>query len=250
MDHDASQPKLPQHLAIIMDGNGRWAEKHQLPRIEGHRKGTEVSEEMIDACLARGIPYLTLYAFSEENWKRPEQEVRELMQLLQWYILSKQQKMLKSGIRFRTIGDISQLPTGVQECIAETTELTKYNNKLTLILALSYGSQQEIVRAVEKMIHKGFAVTAENIARMLDTADFPNPDLLIRTSGEYRMSNFLLWQLAYTELYFTNTHWPDFTGADLDLALAEFTKRERRFGLTSEQLKQKEKTCGSSVVSS
>ena len=248
MHATAPTAQVLKHLAIIMDGNGRWAEQHQLSRIEGHRKGTEVSEEVIDACLARGISHLTLYAFSEENWKRPEQEVRELMQLLQWYILSKQQKMLKSGIRFRTIGDIAQLPSSVQECIAETTELTKNNNKLTLILALSYGSQQEIVRAVEKLIHKGLAVSSENITRMLDTADFPDPDLLIRTSGEYRMSNFMLWQLAYTELYFTNTLWPDFSERDLNLALAEFSKRERRFGLTSEQLK--EKTCGSSAASS
>lgn len=251
MSPDLSQPKVPKHLAIIMDGNGRWAEQHHLPRIEGHRKGTQVSEDIIDACLERKISYLTLYAFSEENWKRPEQEVNELMQLLRWYILSKQEKMLKNGIRFQVIGDISRLPEEVQKCIAETKEITKHNQKLTLILALSYGSQQEITRAVEKLLQQKLPISSENIARFLDTAQFPDPDLLIRTSGEYRVSNFMLWQLAYTELYFTNTLWPDFCEADLDLALAEFAKRERRFGLTSEQLKQqREKLCASSAVSS
>ncbi|MBI4212563.1 MAG: di-trans,poly-cis-decaprenylcistransferase [Deltaproteobacteria bacterium] len=229
---------LPKHLAIIMDGNGRWAENAHQPRIEGHRRGVEVSENIIDACLERGIRYLTLYAFSEENWNRPVGEVEALMELLGWYVASRRPKMLKNGIRFQTIGDVDRLPSHVREEIEASKMATANCDRMTLILALSYGARQEICRAINALVARGQkTVTPELLSQVLDTHDLPDPDLLIRTSGEYRMSNFLLWQMAYTELYFTETLWPDFNEEELDMALASFQKRERRFGLTSGQLR-------------
>jgi len=234
---------LPKHIAIIMDGNGRWAKAKGLPRLEGHRRGVEVAEEIITAVNDLKIPFLTLYAFSDENWHRPKEEVDTLMGLLEWFLKSRQEKMLKNGIRFRTIGDTQKLPESVQKVIAETMEVTAKGKALTLILALSYGARTEIINAVNKLIKKGAPSPLEGegwgegaLSKYLDTRDFPDPDLLIRTSGEYRLSNFLLWQLAYTELYFTKTMWPDFAEADLKKALEEYSKRERRFGKISEQL--------------
>ncbi|MDO8526708.1 MAG: polyprenyl diphosphate synthase [Deltaproteobacteria bacterium] len=234
--------QLPQHIAIIMDGNGRWAKSKGLPRLEGHRVGVEIAEEMITAVHELQIPFLTLYAFSEENWNRPTEEVDTLMGLLEIFLKTRQEKMINKGIRFRTIGDISKLPASVQSTIAETVSITKDGQQMTLILALSYGSRDEIVGAVNKIVqrtsdvgHRG-EITEQEFAKCLDTADFPDPDLLIRTSGEYRLSNYLLWQLAYTELYFTKTMWPDFSAQELSKALEEYSKRERRFGKISEQL--------------
>jgi len=229
----------PQHIAIIMDGNGRWAEYHELPRIEGHRRGAEVSEDIINACIDRRVPYLTLYAFSEENWNRPSDEVEALMELLGLYLTSKRQKMIHEGIRFQTIGDVNRLSPFVREEVERTKELTQQGSNLTLTMALSYGSRQEIARAFQELIKRGVKnITPEILSQALDTRDLPDPDLLIRTSGEYRISNFLLWQLAYTELYFTETLWPDFNAYELDKALDAFSKRERRFGMTSEQLRE------------
>ena len=224
---------LPKHIAIIMDGNGRWAKTKGLPRHEGHRKGVEAAEEIITAVREWKIPYLTLYAFSDENWQRPQLEIDALMSLLKVYLLSKQQKMLKNGIRFETIGDTPKLPQDIQETIAETKTITKNGKAMTLILALSYGARDEIVRAVNKVSGK---VTEEIFSQYLDTKNFPDPDLLIRTGGEFRLSNYLLWQAAYAELYFTPVMWPEFTPAELKKALEEFSRRERRFGKTSEQL--------------
>ncbi|MBI4125478.1 MAG: di-trans,poly-cis-decaprenylcistransferase [Deltaproteobacteria bacterium] len=241
---------LPTHIAIIMDGNGRWAKAQGLPRHEGHARGVEAAEEIITAVREWKIPYLTLYAFSDENWRRPRPEIEALMSLLKAYLLSKQQKMLKNGIRFETIGDIAKLPQDIRDTIAETKEITKGGKAMTLVLALSYGARDEIVRAVRKMMDQGPLRQAQGAAgtrdqgptaeeefkKYLDTAEFPDPDLLIRTGGEFRLSNYLLWQAAYAELYFTPVMWPEFTPDELEKALEEFSRRERRFGKTSEQL--------------
>lgn len=229
--------KLPRHIAIIMDGNGRWAKERGLPRSEGHRQGSATIENIVEDASDIGIRYLTLYAFSEENWNRPTDEVASLMGLLHHYLAAKREKMVAKGVRFTTIGDVAELTPELQEEIKKTKEATKDCTKMTLIVALSYGSRQEICRAVNKLVKdKVSAVTPELLSEAMDTAGIPNPDLLIRTSGEYRISNFLLWQVAYTELYFTETLWPDFGKDELMKAIDVYQKRERRFGLTSEQL--------------
>lgn len=222
---------MPAHIAVIMDGNGRWAGQRNLPREAGHRQGAQTAEAIVEACHDRGISYLTLYAFSDENWERPVEEVVALMQLLDEFVISKREKMRGKGIRFRTIGDISRLPKFVLDSIHETIEVTASGKGLTLTLALSYGSHAEICRAVNRCIADGLSqVTPKDLGARLDTAGYPDPDLLIRTSGEHRISNYLLWQLAYTELYFTATLWPDFSSIELDAAIADFRQRERRFG--------------------
>lgn len=222
-----------------MDGNGRWAERHELPRAEGHRRGSETIEKIVEAARERRISYLTLYAFSEENWQRPGEEVIALLELLEEFLITKRQKMIDQGIRFRTIGDISKLPDELRQQIADTIEATSKGRDMTLIVALSYGARQEFCRAANQIIAKGDTVlTPEKITQALDTADYPDPDLLIRTSNEYRISNFLLWQLAYTELYFTDVLWPDFDEHELDKAISEYARRERRFGLTGEQIRK------------
>lgn len=224
----------PRHIAIIMDGNGRWAKNQNLPREAGHRQGAQTVETIVEACLDRGISYLTLYAFSDENWARPAEEVMALMQLLDEFVISKRDKMISKGIRFRTIGDTERLPSIVLDSINETIAATAGGSKVTMTLALSYGARAEICRAFARCQASGLTtVTPDDINAHLDTAGYPEPDLLIRTSGEYRISNYLLWQLAYTELYFTPTLWPDFSPADLDTAIADFQKRERRFGRVS-----------------
>lgn len=230
---------LPSHIAIIMDGNGRWACRRGLSREEGHKKGVETAEVIVEACRNMGVKYLTLYAFSEENWRRPQGEVDALMELLSCFVIAKCEKMIRNGIRFRTIGDISKLPPKVAGKIEAVKRKTAHCQGMDLILALSYGSDAEIVRAVNKIIAGGKKdVTAEEISAHLDTAGIPNPDLLIRTSGELRLSNFLLWQLAYTELYFTDVLWPDFTPADLKRAIEDYSRRERRFGGIGEANRQ------------
>jgi undecaprenyl diphosphate synthase len=233
--------RIPQHIAIIMDGNGRWARERGLPRAEGHRQGAEAIEKIVAACRERNVRYLTLYTFSEENWNRPSEEILALMQLLRHFLISKRQEMMEKGIRFRTIGEVEKLPSDVQAEIVRTREATAGGDRMDLVVALSYGSKQEICRAVNSVIRRGScSITPEVLAGELDTAGIPDPDLLIRTSGEYRISNFLLWQLAYAELYFTDTLWPDFDEAELDRAIDSFSERERRFGLTSEQLKKQQ----------
>ena len=234
--------KLPRHVAIIMDGNGRWAKRRGLTRITGHQKGTESVRDIVRSSRDLGIKWLTLYAFSEENWKRPPYEVKALMGLLNRYLKSQMKEMLDNGIRLASIGQTEKLPPEVQRTLWQTIEKTEHNTEMTLTLALSYGGRQEIARAVKKMlsdIEKGTLqvnrITEDRLSQYLYTAGTPDPDLLIRTSGEYRISNFLLWQLAYTEIFITPTLWPDFRKERYLEALLDYQKRERRFGSTGEQ---------------
>ncbi len=229
--------KIPKHVAIIMDGNGRWAKKKALNRIRGHEAGAESVRDITRTSRKIGISWLTLYAFSEENWKRPRHEINALMNLLKRFIKSELDEMLENGIRFHTIGRINKLPENAQSLIYETIEKTSRNRDMVLTLALSYGGRQEIFDTVQKIAKRiqsgdmGFEeLTEQHISDALYTADMPDPDLLIRTSGEYRISNFLLWQIAYTEIYITPTLWPDFRKEEYLSAIEEFQKRERRFG--------------------
>jgi undecaprenyl diphosphate synthase len=238
--------KLPRHIAIIMDGNGRWAQKHTIGRIRGHRKGAQAVRTVVRACREIGVKYLTLFAFSIENWERPEKEVQALMLLLEEYLIKEIDELQEQGIRLTTIGDIDRLHPQVREKLLQVKESTLKNDKMILNLALSYGGKDEIIRAVKKIIEENKngkidinEINKETFSNYLYTCGIPDPDLLIRTSGEYRISNFMLWQTAYTELYFTEVLWPDFTRDDLFKAIASYQKRERRFGLTSEQLKEK-----------
>lgn len=239
--------KLPQHIAIIMDGNGRWAKKHTIGRIRGHKKGAQAVKTTVRACRELGIKYLTLFAFSMENWKRPEEEVQALMSLLEEYLTKETKQLIKQGIRLTTIGELDRLNPSVKKQLLQAKTDTAKNVEMILNLALSYGGRDEIIHAVKKIIqdNKKSKVDIDEIdndifSSYLYTCGMPDPDLLIRTSGEYRISNFLLWQMAYTELYFTNVLWPDFTKDHLFKAIASYQKRERRFGLTSEQLKRQD----------
>ncbi len=235
--------KLPRHIAIIMDGNGRWAKKNALRRIAGHKKGAEAVRNTVRTCREIGIQYLTLYAFSVENWRRPANEVEALMSLLEEFLISELKEMLDNNIRLATIGNINALSERVKKVLYKTLEQTSKNSGMTLNLALSYGGRDEIVEAVKKILRDNEAgeikkedMTREIFSKYLYTADMPDPDLLIRTSGEYRLSNFLLWQSAYTELYFVDVLWPDFSRENLIEIIADYQSRERRFGLTSDQL--------------
>ena len=235
--------KLPGHIAIIMDGNGRWAQQHAMGRIAGHKKGAEAVRLTVRACREIGIKVLTLYAFSTENWLRPSGEVKALMRLLEEYLRSEIQEMLGNGIRLTTIGDTEALKKPMKTLLKETIAKTAHNHDMILNLALNYGGRDEIVGAVQDLlndIRRGTLadqdVTKDLFSRYLDTAGLPDPDLLIRTSGEYRISNFLLWQSAYTEFYYTDVLWPDFNRDELFRAITEYQRRERRFGLTSDQI--------------
>ncbi len=234
--------RIPQHLAIIMDGNGRWAEQRQLPRILGHRQGVETVRTVVKECRALGIPHLTLYAFSSENWGRPAAEVAALMELLGLFLAQELETLMNENIRLRVIGNTALLPVEVRQVLENTIERTAGNHRLVLTLALSYGARDEILRAVQTLateVQGDKLAVAEiderRFSAALDTAGLPDPDLLIRTSGEMRISNFLLWQLAYAELYFTEVLWPDFSADELRLALDAFAARQRRFGLTAAQ---------------
>ena len=227
----------PRHIAIIMDGNGRWAKERGWIRIKGHEQGAQSVQEGLDGCLEAGVEYLTLYAFSSENWKRPKLEVQGLMTLLEHYLGNKIEEMNKNNIRFNAIGRLNELSPTIQKRLQKAMEATAHNNKLTLTLALNYGARAEILdatKAIVKKVQQGIMVleeiTEETISENLYTAGMPDPDLFIRTSGEYRISNFLLWQLSYDELYVTPKLWPDFKKADLLAAIEAFKKRERRFG--------------------
>jgi undecaprenyl diphosphate synthase len=225
--------RIPQHVAIIMDGNGRWAEMRGLPRIEGHKRGAERTREVIAAAMEVGVRNLTLYAFSLENWQRPRDEVSTLMKLLEYYLKKEFSELIRRGVVFRTIGEIWRLPSNIQGLLKEAEENSANNQGLTLVLALSYGGRNEIIRAVRKAFTLGVKpedITEEYFGSLLDTSGVPAPDLIIRSSGEKRMSNFLLWQAAYSELYFTETLWPDFTREEFFLALHDYQMRERRFG--------------------
>ena len=218
-----------RHVAIIMDGNGRWAKKRHLPRALGHKKGVEVVREIVRHAATTGLEALSLYAFSSENWKRPEDEVNDLMGLLRGFIKSDIDEFAANDVRLKIIGNYKVLAPDIVDMIDDALARTAHNKRTTLAVALNYGSQDELVRAAQSASHEG-AITAEAIERHLDTADMPPLDLLIRTSGEQRLSNFMLWQAAYAELWFTETLWPDFTPAEFDQALAEFGTRERRYG--------------------
>ena len=224
---------LPKHIAIIMDGNGRWAKARNLPRTAGHKHGADALHRTLDACLKHNIDYLTIYAFSSENWQRPAQEVSDLMSLLQHYLHQELQTLHENNIRLRFIGDMTTLAPDIRTQMNDATTLTARNTSFHFTVAISYGARQEMVRAVRRIVESGTtaeAITEEMISHALDTTDLPEPDLLIRTGGEQRLSNFLLWQSAYTELYFTPLLWPDFNEAALSAALLDYAGRERRFG--------------------
>ena len=225
--------RIPEHVAIIMDGNGRWAEMRGLPRIEGHKRGAERTREVIAAAREVGVGTLTLYAFSLENWQRPDEEVSMLMKLLEFYLKKEFSELIKGGIVFRTIGEIWRLPDNIRTLLKDAEERSLHNRGLNLVLALSYSGRNEIIRAVKKAISLGMkpeGVSEAYFDSLLDTSGLPAPDLIIRTSGEKRISNFLLWQAAYAELLFIDTLWPDFTREEFFLALHDYQMRERRFG--------------------
>ena len=232
-----SKESLPKHVAIIMDGNGRWAEKHAFPRVRGHRKGAESVRTIVTLCRKLGIGYLTLYAFSEENWKRPPHEVNALMKLLGSFLKRELKEMKENGIRLNVIGRPEKLPATTRKVLQDTIRETSHGSKMVLTLALSYGGRQEILdaaRAIARKVQNGVMdpadISEDQFSGSLYTSGMPDPDLLIRTSGEYRISNFLLWQISYSEIYVTPTLWPDFGEAEFLKALSEYQKRDRRFG--------------------
>lgn len=232
-------PSPPAHIAIIMDGNGRWAANRGLPRIAGHQRGADAVRTAVRSCSELGVRYLTLYAFSSENWKRPADEVQDLMGLLRVYLRREINELAENGVRMRVIGDRRRLEPDIQELIAESEERTRGNDRLDLVVALNYGARNEILSAVRGLaadvaagILDPATITEDVFAARLDTRGMPDPDLLIRTSGERRLSNFLLWQCAYAELVFTPTLWPDFGKADLEAAIDDYQRRERRYGGT------------------
>jgi len=232
---------LPRHIAIIMDGNGRWAKKRGLKRVLGHQKGVDAVRTVVKTTRRLEIPWLTLYAFSEENWSRPKLEVQALMSILRRFLQSERQEMIQQGIRLQTIGRTDKLPATTRDELAATILATAENNDLVLTLALSYGGRQEIVDAARAISHgietgalRASDISEELFAKYLYVPEMPDPDLLIRTSGEYRISNFLLWQIAYSEIYITPTLWPDFSEEEYIKAIRDYQRRERRFGGTNE----------------
>jgi undecaprenyl diphosphate synthase len=237
--------RLPRHVAVIMDGNGRWAERRGLSRLHGHRVGKQSVRAIVEATRRLGIPYLTLYAFSTENWGRPPREVEGLMSLLRRYLASELGKMMKNEIRLLAVGNLRRLPPAVREALRSTIEATRHNTKMTVILAVSYSGREEIAHAMRRIarrVQRGEinvnAITPETITEHLSTAGIPDPDLLISTSGEMRVSNFYLWQIAYSELYVTETLWPDFREREYLEALDYFQRRQRRFGRTASQVER------------
>jgi len=234
---------VPRHVAVIMDGNGRWAKKRFLPRVAGHVKGVELLREMVRACLERGVQYLTLFAFSSENWRRPQDEVTLLMQLFVKALEQEVEKLDRNGVRLRVIGDLAPFEPRLRELISQAEEKTAGNTRLDLTIAANYGGRWDITQAVNQMLaaqpEKRAGWNEGDLEPHLSMSFSPEPDLFIRTGGEERISNFLLWQLAYTELYFTPTLWPDFDTTEFDKAIVSYQKRERRFGRTSEQLVDK-----------
>jgi undecaprenyl diphosphate synthase len=240
---DLDPSRLPRHVAIIMDGNGRWARGRGLPRIEGHRRGKEAVRAVVETAHRLGIPYLSLYAFSTENWSRPREEVDGLMSLLRRYLATELRKMMRNQIRLLAIGNLKRLPRAVQEALRRNIEATRNNTGMTVVLAVSYGGREEIANAMRAMAHEvrrgnlqPDEICEATVSEHLSTAGIPDPDLLIRTSGEMRVSNFLLWQIAYSELLVTPTLWPDFGEVEFVAALSHYQGRERRFGLTDEQI--------------
>ena len=238
-----SNQQIPKHIAIILDGNGRWAKQRHQPRFMGHRAGVKSVEKIVKHCVEKQILVLSLFAFSSENWRRPGKEVSLLMELFALVLKQQVKHLDKNNVRLKIIGDISKFSSSLQNQITDAQNITKKNTGLILNIAANYGGQWDITRSVQELATKIQAgtlrpeqITADLIKAGLTTAELPDPDLFIRTGGEQRVSNFMLWQMAYTEFYFTNTLWPDFDGHSLDLAIESFTHRERRFGKTSEQL--------------
>jgi undecaprenyl diphosphate synthase len=236
--------EIPGHIAIIMDGNGRWAKKRGMPRIAGHREGVESVRDIVEASGQLGVQYLTLYAFSTENWKRPQEEVSLLMRLLLKALRDEADRLHKNNVRLRAVGDVTRLPKEVQSELLDGIQKTRENTGLTLVLALSYSGRWDFTEAVKRLAGEIVAgrlraeeITEELITSHLSTAGIPDPDLMVRTSGEFRVSNFLLWQLAYSEIHITPKFWPDFRRMDLYAAIRDYQSRERRFGMVSEQLR-------------
>jgi undecaprenyl diphosphate synthase len=234
---------VPRHIAIIMDGNGRWAKQRHLPRFAGHKRGVEAVRAAVRACAERGVQYLTLFAFSSENWRRPAEEVALLMQLFNSALTHEVEKLHRNGIRLRVVGNLERFDPRMRTLIEHAERLTAGNTRLTLTIAANYGGRWDILQALARLLRETppaalHDIGESQIAERLAMSYAPEPDLFIRTGGEQRVSNFLLWQLAYTELYFTDTLWPDFDAAALDAAIASYARRERRFGRTSEQLEE------------
>lgn len=252
MNHELDKTRIPAHIAIIMDGNGRWAAKRGLERSYGHQAGVETVRRITAACTKLGVKFLTLYTFSTENWNRPSDEISALMGL----VLSslEDEIFMKNDVRFRVIGDIARLPEDVQKKLHETEEHTKDNATMTMVVALSYSSQWEITKAVQDIVTdvksgkiSEQAICEDIVSKYLQTAFMPDPDLLIRTGGEVRVSNYLLWQIAYSELYFCDTFWPDFAEEDLYRAIANYQSRQRRFGKTEQQIEDQNKLANNST---
>lgn len=244
---DLNPAKIPAHVAVIMDGNGRWAKKKGLMRIFGHKNGVRAVRETVEAAAEIGVKYLTLYAFSTENWSRPQDEVNALMELLVESTRSEMETLMKNSIRLQAIGDLQSLPQTTRENLEAAIRQTATNTRMTLVLALSYSARWEIVHAakelarqVEKGLLRADDINEETFKTVLSTSDIPDPELMVRTSGEQRISNYLLWQLAYAELYFTDTLWPDFRKDDFFKAVFDFQHRERRFGKTGDQISEKQ----------
>lgn len=236
---------IPRHVAVILDGNGRWAKKRGLPRIAGHRKGVEMVRELVQSCGERGVEYLTLFAFSSENWRRPELEVKLLMELFSLALQNEVSKLHANGIRFRVIGDLAPFGKNLRAQIEKAEQLTRDNKKLTLIVAANYGGRWDIAQATRQVAQLAAdkkldpaSITAETLEPYLSLSGIPEPDLFIRTGGEQRISNFLLWQLAYTELYFTPVLWPEFDRVQVEAAFVSYAGRQRRFGRTGEQVEE------------
>ncbi len=247
MENGASHAQMfaavPRHVAIIMDGNGRWAEQAGLPRVEGHRAGAKAVRGVVESARKLGVKYLTLFAFSTENWRRPEREVHALMALFAQYLASEVDTLLKNDIRLRAVGDLSRLPLEVRESLENSIERTKTATSLQLVLAISYGGRDEIARAARKIADAAVrgsldvaSIKEDTVSKYLDAPDIPDPDLLIRSSDEFRISNFLLWQLAYAEIVVSPMLWPDFSELEFVRCLKEYNGRSRRFGLTREQI--------------
>ncbi|MDN5506765.1 MAG: polyprenyl diphosphate synthase [Comamonas sp.] len=227
---------VPRHIAVIMDGNGRWAKRRLLPRLAGHKQGVESLRRCARACVERGVQVLTVFAFSSENWSRPQEEVSGLMSLLANALAKEVAQLSRDGVRLYFVGDRQGLSDKVREGLADAERITAHNTRLVLNVCFNYGGRWDIAQAAQKLVAQGLELTPENLDRAMALAHVPDPDLMIRTGGETRISNFLLWQAAYTELFFSNALWPDFDEAALDEAIAVFGGRERRFGQTSEQI--------------
>ena len=236
MSKQASEALVPHHVAIVMDGNGRWANKRYMPRLVGHRQGLAALRRCVAACLDRGVRVLTVFAFSSENWNRPEDEVSGLMGLMGMALTREVPKLHEAGVRVYLIGDRDSLKSKLRDGLTQAEELTRDNERLILNVCFNYGGRWDIVQAAARLHEQGLPFTEDNLSSAMAMSHVPDPDLIIRTGGEYRISNFLLWQAAYSELYFSDILWPDFDAAALDAAIEDYTLRERRFGKTSAQV--------------